>query len=298
MSIHTGQTCIYCVYLVFGFSLTAFAPFCSTDSLPPDAWHTVHSQGSGNILLCYVPSEGFAYYDSEGKLTGVTAEIFRDFVTWVQHEYDIDLTVQYKRIDNWTEFYFTVKESPSGTFGMGNVTITQGRKSEIDFSPAYLTNIAVLITNEETPELSSLPIISEEFGHLRALAFAGTLHEDRIQQIRTAYFRDLEIHHAHSNDEIIEATTLANSYFAYIDIYNYWRAREQGAPLRRHSIADEPSEQFGFIMPYNSDWTPIITEFFETDNGYINTERYRDILEKHLGSQLATLLEEARLKGH
>ncbi len=267
---------------------------CMQETPRTDSWNAVQANGKGAITLYYVPSNGFAYYDADGNLTGVTADIFRDYVDWIENVYGYELEVQYKSIESWSDFYHTVKISPDGTFGMGNVTITDERWEEIDFSPPYMINIAVLITNEETEELGTLETIAGEFAHLRALAFEGTLHEERINHFQNELYPNLEIDYAHSNDEIIETITSRDEYFAYIDVYNYWRAREAGLPVRRHSVADEPSEQFGFILPDESDWTPVITQFFEEGEGYLNTERYREIMETHLGEELTDLLEEAR----
>lgn len=264
--------------------------------------------------MYYFAADGFAYYDEENNLAGVTTEIFRDFIRWVENEYGYELITHYQsyapprevsfisgflgisiHFESWSEFYKTVKESPSGTFGMGNVTITEERKKEIEFSPPYMTNIAVLITHKDTPELSAFDSIQDEFSHLRALAFEGTLHEDRINRFRDEYYPDLEIDYAYSNNEIIERVASANKYFAYIDVYNYWHAREAGLPIHRHMVGDEPSEQFGYILPKNSDWTPVITKFFEDNDGYLNSQRYREIMVEHLGAELFMLLEEARL---
>jgi len=267
---------------------------CTPDRQAADNWMTVASNEKGDIILYFVPGDGFAYYNDYGILTGATTEIFEDFVKWIKDEYDYEITVHYREIESWRDFYNTVKNSGSGIFGMGNVTITEERKEEIDFSPPYMTNIAVLITNEDTPELSALESKRDEFGHLRALAFEGTLHQERINRFREEYYPELEIDYAYSNNEIIKRVASANEYFAYIDVYNYWRAREAGIPLRRHSAGDEPSEQFGYILPNNSDWTPVITRFLQEGDGYLNSERYREIMETHLGAELTALLEEAR----
>jgi hypothetical protein len=282
--------------ITFIFIISLLISACAADIHHTDSWETVVYSGRGTITIHYVPSDGFAYYDADGRLTGVTAEIFRDFVTWIENKYGYDIAVHNNRIENWGEFYNTVMVSESGTFGMGNVTITAERMQEIDFSPPYMTNIAVLITHSDTPELNQLGTMKDGFGHLRALAFEGTLHEERINRFRSEYYPALEIDYAHSNNEIIETVASGDRYFAYVDVYNYWRARESGMPLRRHSAGDEPSEQFGYIMPDNSDWTPVITRFFERDDGYLNSNRYREIMETYLGTGLAALLEEARLK--
>lgn len=282
----------------FGISLSLVVLFfqACTIEQKSQSWQEVEYSQEGNITLKYVASDGFAYYDENDSLTGVTTEIFRDFVAWVKDEYDVDLETNYVAYESWSDFYNAVKNDRSGTFGMGNVTITEKRWEELYFSPAYMTNIAVLITHEETPELTAMSQMNDHFAHLNALAFEGTLHETRLKHFREVHYPDLEIDYAYSNNEIIDKTAEENVYFAYVDVYNYWRVKESGKPLRRHPAGDNPSEQFGFIMPYNADWEPIMYRFFHKEDGYLNSDRYREIMETHLGQELAEMLENARLQ--
>lgn len=254
------------------------------------SWAEVQEMGSGTVTLHYVPSDGFSYEDEMGNLTGVTIDLMRDFVDYVSNEYDTDVSIHFNPIDQFSEFYNTVKDATGGVFGVANVTITEERKSELAFSPPYMTNIATLITHSDIKELEGLDEIPGKFHELDALAFEGTLHEERLRKIVENKLPDAEIEFAHSNNEIIERTSSGNNFFAYVDIYNYWRAVQTGAPIQRHSAGDEASETFGVIMPLESDWQTIMNEFFHHGSGYINSQRYREIMQTHLGEELAELL--------
>ncbi len=254
------------------------------------AWNDVSQQGTGTITLAYIPSDGFSYTDEDGHLTGVTIELVRDFADYVHSEYDVDIHLHYKPLEQFSEFYHFVQTSRGGVFGVGNVTITDERRGELAFSPPYMTNIATLITHSNVPEISSFDEIESAFDGLNALAFEGTLHQARLQKILDQYIPEADMLFAHSNNEIIERTAAENRYFAYVDIYNYWRAAERGEPLQRHAEGDEASEQFGVIMPLESDWHELMEEFFLADGGYISSDRYRELMIEHLGEELAALL--------
>jgi hypothetical protein len=269
---------------------------CNNDSsendIPNSSWQDVIQNGSGTITLAYVPSAGFSYEDEEGNLTGVTIELIHDFSDYINTEYEIELDIYHRPIEHFAEFYHFVQTSQGGVFGVANVTITEERRSELAFSPPYMTNIAVLITHSDVPEIGHYEEIETVFEGLHALAFEGTLHQDRLQGILNHFYPDADMLFAHSNNEIIERTASENRYFAYVDIYNYWRAAEQGEPVRRHEAGDESAERFGVIMPLKSDWHPLMEEFFLADGGYIHSERYRELMERHLGQELADLLLE------
>lgn len=166
--------------------------------LSGDSWPEVLEKGYGTLYALYVPAEGFAYVDSDGRLTGVTA-----------------------------------------------------------------------------------------------LAFEGTLHEERLRRLIRDFGPGLEIRMAHTNDEILDLTASGNHYFAYIDLYNYQRAADRGMPLQRHEAGDDPAEQFGYTMPLETSWVDVVEEYFRFDGGLTTTPRYREVMETHLGKELAGVLLEA-----
>lgn len=254
-----------------------------------DSWTTVQAEGSGRVEVLYVPASGWAYRDEQGELTGVTVEIMRDFKRWVSREHGVSLEMLFVTETDWRQFYQRVVDADGGVFGIGNVTITEARREELAFSPPYLTNIAVLISHESVPELPAMDVVADHFSGLNALAFDGTLHEERLKAIQAKHAPDLVIDKAESNDEIIAGVS-AGDYFAYIDAYNYWRAKSRGSPLKRHPVGDDPGEEFGVIMPLGNDWGPLMEGFFRADGGYTNSERYRELLRKHLGEDVAELL--------
>lgn len=279
------------IYIIF---ILALIHACTENqeiiSQNASTWHEVQMNGNGTVALAYVPSEGFSYIDKDGRLTGVTIELIRDFIGYINQEYGVNIEIVYEPIDSFSGFYNQVKEADSGVFGVANVTITKERRSELQFSPPYITNIATLITHSDIREIRSLSDLPDTFTGLSPLAFEGTLHQERLERISEMYLPDKEMAFANSNNEIIERLSADNHYFAYVDIYNYWRAAERGAPLRRHIAGDESSEEFGVIMPLESDWAGVMEEFFEHNGGYIQSSRYRELMNLHLGEGLTGLL--------
>jgi hypothetical protein len=246
--------------------------------------------GEASLTVLFVPSSGFAYRDASGRLTGVTVDLLRDFAQWVAVTHGIHVNVEWLEEERWADFYGYVRDSRGGVFGIGNVTITEPRRDELDFSPPYLSNIAVLVTHQRVPELRAMEDIDEGFRGLTGLPYPGTLHESRLLAVRDRWLPDLTTRPVASNDELVSLLASDGAYFGYIDVYNYWRAREAGLPLRRHPVGDNGSETFGVILPRGSDWTPVIEAFFNANDGYVESDRFRGLLRRHLGPELAGLL--------
>ena len=113
-----------------------------------------------------------------------------------------------------------------------------------------------------------------------------------LAAIRDAHFPAMATRPVQSNDELVALLSVDQGYFGYVDIYNFWRARHAGAPLRRHAVGDDASEAFGVILPDGSDWTPVIAAFLGAEGGYTRGSRFRAHMQRHLGPELARLLRE------
>lgn len=277
-------------YLATGFLflLVLSTAACTRVDSGPN-WADVQTSGQGTLRVLYVPDDGFAYEDDMGNLTGVTIEIVGDMAQWIRGQYNIQLDVDFVAEPDWRRFYSRVRNGYGGLFGIGNVTITEQRRHELHFSPPYLTNVAVLITHSGMNELQQLSDLGEAFRELRPLAFEGTLHEDRLANLRSHYHRSAEMVYASSEEEILERVA-QGGFYAYVDGYNFWRALDREIPIMRHPVGDDQAEEFGIIFPLGSDWGRLIEEFFQANGGYLQTERYRDILSTHLGETVAATL--------
>lgn len=283
---HSWLLLVATLFLLVGCSPNS----SSVDSAPYRSDSTGPTEVTLKVL--YVNADGFAFRNEQGELTGVTVDIMHEFVRWFERYHAARINLDFVEEENWSVFYQRIRDAKGGVFGLGNVTITEARRQELQFSPPYMTNVAVLISPAETAELTSFDEFAQAFSDLQPMAFAGTLHETRIKQLRDRYQPEAEIRAATSNPEIIEAVA-SGHYYSYIDAYNYWRAVAGGAAIRHHSIADDPGETFGIIMPLDNDWAPLLTAFFAAEGGFTLTERYREIMHEHLGENLANLLLEA-----
>jgi hypothetical protein len=240
----------------------------------------------------YVPAPCFAF-EEDGELTGVTVGIMQHFVDWFHRHHGIQVELDFVAEEDWSVFYQRIVDAEGGVFGLGNVTITEARKEELQFSPAYMNNLAVLITPDSVAEASNEEELGQRLEDLQPLAFAGTLHEVRIRELRDRYQPDHDIARSNSNQDIIDRVA-SGEHYSYIDAYNYYRARDAGAAVRHHEAFNLSGETFGIIMPHSNDWEGMLTAFFAAEGGYRDSEQYQKLMRTHLGEQLAATLEEAR----
>jgi ABC-type amino acid transport substrate-binding protein len=257
-----------------------------------DSFKSVKAKGSGVIAVTYVETPGFIYKDPTGKLTGVCIDIMQDFISWVEDTHDVKLNMRFVGSGNsFKSMYDGVKLGKDGVVGLGNITITDARKREIEFSPPFIKNFAILISQSSVPTLTDMSKIGTTFASMKAYTARGTLNERRILEIKEKHFPGLEIQYAASSPETLAKILQDPKSFAYLDVAFYLSALKDKQPVKRHDIADQGSEEFGFIMPKNSDWAAVMQEFFADKGGYTNSASYKKILVNHLGVNAVRLLD-------
>lgn len=258
------------------------------------SWAEASVAKKGQITIVYYPESAFAYKDRQGRPTGVELDILSQFVTWLKNAKGVELQVNWVEEANFEKLYNDVKKGVGGVFGAANITITEERKSELRFSPAYLNNIAVLVTHSSVSDLQKMDQIGTAFKGFTAVVHKATTHTNTLNEIKTKYFPSLKIAYVNSDEAALAKVESDPSYFTYTDLTNYWLAQKKKNPIKRQAVGDKSSEQFGFIMPISSDWEPLINEFFSLGTGYRSNITYKKILMRHLGTEVTKMLEMAQ----
>jgi putative glutamine transport system substrate-binding protein len=266
-----------------------------SQSYEGDTWARAKAAGQGTITLAYVETPGFVYRNKAGNLTGISVDIMNDFVKWVNDTKKVNLQSKFVGDGhNFRGMYSSVKASTGGVFGLGNITITDERKREVKFSQPFITNFAILITQDQVPTLTKLEDMSTTFGKLTAYTAKGTLNEKRILELKQKYFPAMKIVTLDTSPDVYQRLVNDANAFSYLDLAFYLEAVRERKNMKRHPVGDKAAEQFGFIMPINTDWLPwlpLLDEFFKSGDGYVNSRPYKDILIRHLGETGVKLLQ-------
>lgn len=263
----------------------------AAQNLSGSSWAEALENGSGTLTIAYYAEDAFAYEDQNGEHTGMELEILKQFTNWLKNGKGVELTVNYQPYDSFSAFLNAVRDGENGVIGAGNVTINEERDEFLEFSPPYLNNMAVLVTNEDVPTLTSLSEMNSEFRGMKAAVFEGTTHEGTLQNIKENYMPSLKINTVKSDQEALQAAANSTETLTYVDLFMYWMATRNDLPVKRHPVGDRSTEQFGFIMPEGSDWVEPMNEFFNIGVGYRSSSAYRNILMRYLGTEVTQMLE-------
>ncbi len=243
-----------------------------------------------NLIYIYSEAPGFAS-EQNGKVQGVCVDIMSDFEFFLLDKYGITVksTINKQHANNFTSYLKVIKNSSNGVFGLSNTTITDARKKEYSFSPPYITNIGMLLSNDALPTLSDISKISEVFNGKKAITVRGSTNEEQVLKLQTKYYPDLQIEYVNSFEECMNKLKSSSDYFSNLDFTYYLQALNSKDPIKRHPAGDQTAEKFGIIMPKNSDWVKPFNEFLT--EAYETSPSYRKIIAQHLGPNALKLLD-------
>lgn len=276
--------------LVFGFLSLVLA---ANAQLKGDTFAKAKDTKSANLVYTFAKTPGFIY-QANGNYAGICVDIMSKFENYVQSKYGIVISASYQPVadDNFTKMLTTVKSSSGGVFGLGNITITEARKKVYRFSPSFINNISLLVTNSSVPTLNKLEDMARVFNGMTAYTVKGSTNEATFLDWKKNYFPGMKIDYVASFADAVDRVSKDPKAFTNVDFTFYLDAIQEKKPVKRHVAGASNSEEFGVIMPKSNDWEPVLAEFM--NSGFIGSEEYKSIIRKHLGETAIRLLESVK----
>ncbi|WP_375578106.1 transporter substrate-binding domain-containing protein [Marivirga tractuosa] len=273
----------FCLTFLIGINISM-----GFSQLTGSSWADVKKSGKGELTCVYYQTPGLVY-EENGKMQGVCIDIMEEFKNYVNEKHNVTLNFNFeKKVPVFTNFISTVKNSKN-IMGVCNTSITSDRKKYIDFSPAYMNNPSVLLSNQEAGKLSDFSSMASNFEGYKAVIIKGSTHEKYLKKIADQYFPDLTIEYANSGSEVNTKLRGNDKYFTLIDFTEYFDAVRKKMNVTRHPVPlNELEDQLGFIFPKGSDWTSAWEEFLTPE--FKESVKYKKIVADNLGTSFVNLI--------
>lgn len=275
---------------MLSLALLAIAPLGAYAQFTGDTYAAAKSSKSATLSLTYVETPGFASKKSEG-VEGLCVDLMEEFARYVKEKEGIAIKYRWQLADDPRDFARFMKNMASakaGVFGLGNITITEDRKQQFNFSPPFINNVTVMISNNSVPTLTEITEISTAFAGMYAITVKGTTNEQYILEIKKKYWPSLEVRHTASSIDLVDIVKNDPKAFSNMDFTYYIGVLKNHVPIKRHPVADDSSEEFGIIMPKSNDWSPLMANFI---NEFKGTTEYDILINKHLGKNALALIK-------
>ena len=256
-----------------------------------DQFESAKKRGKASLTYVYNNATDFAKANEQGKVQGVLIDLMEEFQTFVKSQYAIEVDVEFEEIEqsNFSKFLTVVRDSEGGVFGLSNASISEKRMKFLQFSEPFINNITVLVTHSSVPTITDLRQLRQVSNGMKAFSVTSSIYLPRLERIKSDHYPEMQIEFFNSGLGVMEALTNDQEAFAIIDLLYYLSFYKQGFPVKRHSIGDEQGDAFGIIMPKNSDWKPVLDEFFAS--GFLKSAKYREIISNHLGKSAVRLVD-------
>jgi len=260
----------------------------TTFSQKGDSWATVKTKGSGTVAILYYDQPGLIFKAPDGKMKGVCADIITDFQKFIETKYGKKITILYVGEEKDFPKFLTTIQQTNNLLGVTNTSITEERKKIMKFSPSFMNNQVILLTNKNAPSIKSLSEIPVAFKGFKAQVITGSTHVPHIEKIKKEYYPELVIEYVPGGDEIIKNLSTDPRLFSVIDFTEYIGVIRRKIPVKKQEIDLGHPEPLGFIMSKQSDWDGPWKEFLTDD--YRKSVRYKEIIAENLGSSFLSLV--------
>lgn len=259
-----------------------------------DSFENAKESKTANFVYTFSKTPGFIYTTGGSQYAGICVDIMKKFEEYVKSNYGITVksTYQLAPDDNFTRMLASVKSSKGGVFGLGNITITESRKRMYAFSPPFINNISLLVTNKSVTTLTTMEDMSTVFAGMTAYTVKGSTNEIEFYRWKKSYFPEMTISYVGSFSDAVNKVANDSKAFTNVDFTYYLDAVKEKRAVKRHVAGSSNSEEFGIIMPKSNDWAPVLAEFM--NSGFLTGGEYKSIIRKHLGESAIKLLDSVK----
>ncbi len=257
-----------------------------------DSFKSAIENKAANLYYIHAGVKGFATQDESGKPSGMLVELMSEFEEYLQVKYGIKITSNYSGVpqNSFKTYLNKVGISSGGVFGLSNTSINPERKKKLLFSPAFLNNISVMLSNKSFPTLESMDQISSTFQSKNAYVVPSSVNHKLMIETKNKLFLEMNMIDIPSSKALAEKLAEDPNGYGYLDMYYYLEfVVNQGKPIKRHAVGDRLGDEFGIIMPLDSDWGPVMTEFL--NSGFLDTPAYRQMVIDNLGKGALRMLK-------
>lgn len=261
------------LYIVLLFSQLCFAQ---------NSYIELLQEGEGSVTIGF---HNFSKEKHEINNRGFEYELMTLFFDYVESKKEVKIHREYIHSDSFKGLYQDVKNSKLD-FGYCFFSITDERKEEVHFSPSYMPNIEVVISNKSLPVVSDSNDFRKRFKGATALFIPQTTYEQNVKELKQA-FPEIKTESIKSSTQLINKINSTKDYFGFIELQQYFQFQDQLSNVLRQNIFLTKREGYGFIFPISSDWKPIVDLFFLEKR-----EEIRDIIKRRFDGEMIEFIDD------
>lgn len=270
--------------------LTAFLTYLIISSISVasgNLWSDIIKNGEGKITFYWYPNN-IRIDESKDIIDGVEHDLAISFVNYLNEKYEVTIELEWIQTKSFNEVMTTVRNSQSGVFGASSISITDERKTFLNFTPPYLSDVIVLVSSPEVPLAQTAGEFKEIFNDLTAISIKNTTLDQALTNLKVSENLDFNSEYVDNSGQIIDKIEDLENGFGYIDLPNFLVAFDQLSRVRRQFFYPIKMEGLGMIYSLKSDWTEPVNDYFKSDQ--FEKDKHR-IIAKYFGEEVMEVVD-------
>lgn len=262
--------------------------FCQFNLPASTSWKNVLKDKKGSINVLWYDIEPFLYRNDKGAMIGVEYELIEGFKGFLRQTYDIDLRINWINTGSFESILpFIEKSADKGLFGISFYSITDERKKRVKFSPPYMPDLNIIVTNNNLPVYESDEKLIHDLPRLKAFTMKQTTMEDDILKLRSTYYPALPVSNYTDDYEILKNISAEKNSFGYVPVTMYVTALQRGVKVKRQRIMPVRRQGFAAIYTKNSDWDEPVNAYFHSAECRVLVS---GLIRRYLGPEVADII--------
>ena len=279
---------IYTLALSIQLVISGSGALCQIKVTPTSSWQNTLKDKKGSISVLWYEIEPFLYKNDKGGMIGVEYDLMEGFKGFLRQKYDIDLRINWINTGSFESIMpFIEKSSEKGLFGMSFYSITEERKKKIKFSPPYMPDLNILVSNNNLPVYPTDKALIRDMARMKGFTMKQTTMEDDLLKLQKEYFPALPVYNQSDDYEVLKQISLTRNAFGYVPVSMYVTALQRGVKIKRQRVLAVRREGFAAIYTKTSDWDEAVSEYFNSAECRVLVS---GLIRRYLGPEVADII--------
>ena len=250
-------------------------------------WNDVLESGSGDITFYWYRSVPLIYLEND-TLKGIEYEIANAFKHYIENQYEVNLRSKWINASKFEDLIDDIGQARGAVFGMAGVSITESRKSILQFTPPHLNDLCVIVSSPNVAVEHTINGFIKSLEGLTALTVQGSTFEQKLVEIQHEHDIVLKYEYINSTSDMLAYLENMDDGIGYLELPSYLIALNEGSPVRRQYFYPLKLPGLSLIYPKESDWKTPVEAYY----GSSQFQNDKDsILNKYLGRDIIELME-------
>lgn len=275
--------------------LLHWASFVMAQQSEIKSWAEAKKTHQAILPVYWFESRPFISAGNGGQLTGIEYDLILGFTAFLKQQYGVTVAIQWIEGNSFQDTFDRVRLSSTPCLGASAFSITADRQAQLDFSPPYMADIMVMISNKNVPMMESAEDFYKTFNRLKAVTIEGTTYEKDLIDLKQKLELGFSIEYIPSAQNILKSVSEKPDSFGFIDlpIYMMYFSDNPSVNVRRQNFYPVKREGYGLLLPKNSDWSEPLRQYIKSENFHNELER---IMPRYLDLQLYRFVEQLSMK--